>query len=116
MGTRNARPLSKAKDKSYVRKCRIKVSRQFAVERRNNFANSLGSTSGRRNDIVVDTTTTTPVLLRWAINGLWGGSSSMDSSHQTLDDPEIVVDDLGQWRKAVSGAGRIGNLKGSERR
>ena len=35
----------------------------------------------------------------------------MDGSHQTLNDSELIVNDLGQWRKAVGGAGRVGNLK-----
>lgn len=86
------------------------ILRQFAVESRNDFADSLGSTSGRRNDVVVDTTTTTPVLLRWTIDGLLGGSGSVDGGHQTLNDSKVVVDDLRQWRKAIGGAGRVRNL------
>jgi hypothetical protein len=34
----------------------------------------------------------------------------MDGSHQTLNDSKVIVDDLGQWRKAVGSAGCVGNL------
>ena len=86
------------------------ISRQFAIELRNDFAHGLGGTSSSRNDVVVNSTTTTPVLVRWAINSLLSGSSSMDCSHQTLNDPELGVNDLRQCRKAVGGAGSIRNL------
>ena len=34
----------------------------------------------------------------------------MDSSHETLDNSELVVDDFSQWSKAVSSAGGIRDL------
>ena len=33
----------------------------------------------------------------------------MDGGHETLLDPELVIDDLGEWRQAVGGAGRVGD-------
>jgi hypothetical protein len=57
-------------DKSKRRKDKVKeILRKLAVERRDDLANRLGA-SGRRNDIVVDTTPATPVLVRRAVNGL----------------------------------------------
>ena len=33
----------------------------------------------------------------------------MDSSHETLDDAKVIVDDLGQGGEAVGGAARVGD-------
>ena len=50
-----------------------------------------------------------PVLLGEAVNDLLGGSVGVDGGHEALDDAEVVVDDLGQRRKAVGGAGSVGH-------
>jgi hypothetical protein len=34
----------------------------------------------------------------------------MNGRHQTLNQAELIVDDLGQWSKAVGGATGVGNL------
>jgi len=33
----------------------------------------------------------------------------MDGGHETLDDAEVIVDDLGQGGEAVGGAARVGD-------
>ena len=71
-------------------------SRQLAVQRRDDLADSLGCTSGGRNNVSVDTTTTTPVLVRGTIDSLLGGCGSMHGGHQTLNDTVLLMDDLGE--------------------
>jgi len=82
---------------------------ELAIQRRNNLSDSLSCTGGRRDDVASDGTTTTPVLVGGPIDGLLGSSSSMDSSHQTLDDTKLVVNDLGERSKAVGCAGCVGD-------
>ncbi len=84
--------------------------RKLAVERRNDLADGLGGTSGRGNDVVADGTSTTPILVRRTIDGLLCRCGRVDGGHETLNDTEVVVDDLGEGCKAVGGAGRVGNL------
>ena len=50
-----------------------------------------------------------PVLLGEAVNDLLGGSIGVDGGHEALDNAEVVIDDLGQRRKAVGGAGSVGH-------
>jgi hypothetical protein len=85
---------------------------ELAVERRDDLANSLGRTGRRRNDVVVDGAATAPVLVGRTVNSLLGRGRSMDSSHETLHDAELVMDDLGEGRKTVGRAGSVGDLRG----
>ena len=39
----------------------------------------------------------------------------MDSGHETLDNAKLVIDDLGQRSKAVSGARSVGDLCGNDK-
>jgi len=82
---------------------------ELAVEAGNNLSDSLGSTSRRRNDVGGSTTPTTPVLVGRTIDGLLGGSGSMDSGHETLNDAEVVMDDLCEGSKAVGCARGVGD-------
>ena len=84
--------------------------RELAVEAGNDLANGLGSTGRRGNDVRVDGTSTTPILVGGSINGLLGGGRGMNGAHQTFHDAEIVVYDLCKGRQAVSRTGRVGNL------
>ena len=84
--------------------------RELAVEGRNNLSAGLGGTSGGGDDVVADGTTATPVLVGGTIDGLLGGGGGMDGGHQTLNDTEVVVDDLGEGSKTVGCAGRVGDL------
>lgn len=80
---------------------------QLAVEAGDDLADGLGGTGGRGDDVSRGSTASTPVLSRGTVDGLLGGSGSVDGGHETLDDTELVVDDLGKGSKAVGGAGSV---------
>ncbi|KAI8439274.1 hypothetical protein MSG28_013111 [Choristoneura fumiferana] len=82
---------------------------QLAIECRNDLADSLSGSSGSRNDVLLRATAIAPQFARGTVNGLLGGSGGVDGGHQTLNDFEVVVDDLGQGSKAVGGARRVGD-------
>ena len=103
------RPLSLAKLVDISGKEKGDV-REFAIQGRDDFADGFGSPSGSGDNVAIDGTTTTPVLVRWAIDGLLCRSCGMNSGHETLDNSKLVVDDFGQWGKAVGCAGRIRDL------
>ena len=84
--------------------------RELPIEAGNDLADGLGSTSRRRNNVAIDGTPTTPILVGGAINGLLCGSRGMNRAHQTLNDAELVVNDLCKGCQAVGCAGCIGNL------
>ena len=77
------------------------------VELRNNFAYSLGSSSGSGDDVLRSSTAVPPCLGAGAINGLLGSCVGVDCGHQTLHNAELVVDDLGKGSQAVGCAGGI---------
>ena len=77
---------------------------------RNDLSNCLGSTCGGRDNVVVDSTTTTPVLGGRTINRLLGGSSSVNSGHQAFLNAKCVIDDLGKGSQTVGGARGVGDL------
>ena len=83
--------------------------RELAVEGRNNLSDGLGGTSGGGDDVVADGTTATPVLVGGTIDGLLGSSGSVDSGHETLNDTELVVDDLSKGSKTVGCARSVGD-------
>ena len=80
---------------------------ELAVEVRDDLADGLGSASRRRDDVGGSSTASTPVLVRWTIDGLLSGRVRVHGGHETLDDAELVVDDLSQWRQAVGCARRV---------
>lgn len=82
-------------------------SGELAVQGWNDLADGLGGTGGGRDDVLGGTTTVTPQLAGRTVNGLLGGGGGVDGGHQTLQDSEVVVDDLGQWSQAVGGAGSV---------
>lgn len=45
--------------------------------------------------------------LERTVDGLLGGSRSVDGGHEGLNNGELVVEDLGQGREAVGRAGRV---------
>lgn len=49
-----------------------------------------------RDDILGSLMAVTPVLSREAVHSLLGVSGSIDCGHKSLDDDEIVMDDLGR--------------------
>jgi hypothetical protein len=82
---------------------------ELAVELRDDLADSLGGTSAAGDDVLSSTTATTPVLGGGTIDGLLGGSVGVDGGHETLNDTELVVDDLGEGGQAVGGARSVGD-------
>ena len=84
-------------------------SRQFAVEVGNNLADGLCGASAGWDDVVVDSTSTTPVLRGGAIDGLLGCSGGVDGAHETLNDAEVVIDDLRKRSETVGSARGIGD-------
>jgi len=82
---------------------------ELAVKVGDDLADSLGGTSAAGNDVLSSTTTTAPVLGGGAIDGLLGGSVRVHSGHQTLNDGEVVVDNLGEGGQAVGCARSVGD-------
>jgi len=81
---------------------------ELAVELRDDLADGLGGAGAAGDDVLGSTTATTPVLGGGTIDGLLGGSVGVDGGHETLDDAELVVDNLGERSKAVGGARGVG--------
>ena len=83
---------------------------ELAVQGRNYLANSLGSAGAGRNDVVVDGASAAKILLlREAVHDGLRSSGSVYGGHESLDDAEVIVNDLGQRSQAVGGAGSVGN-------
>lgn len=82
---------------------------EFTIQAGNDLADGLGRTSGRRNNVSSSTTPTAPVLCGRAVDGLLGGGRGVHGRHQTFDDAEPIVDDLGERRKAVCRARGVGD-------
>lgn len=74
---------------------------ELAIEVWDNLADSLGGTSAAWNNVLGSGTSTTPVLCRWAVDGLLGSGVGVDGGHQTLNDGVLVVDDLSERGQAV---------------
>mmetsp|Transcript_20193 Transcript_20193/g.42625 ORF Transcript_20193/g.42625 Transcript_20193/m.42625 type:complete len:227 (+) Transcript_20193:290-970(+) len=81
---------------------------ELAIEGRQHFADSFGGTGGGRDDVLASATAAAPVLAGRTVNGLLGGGGGVHSSHQTLDNAVLLVNDLGEGRKAVGRARRVG--------
>lgn len=81
---------------------------ELSVQRWDNLADSLGGTGAAGNDVLSSGTATTPVLGGRAIDGLLGRSVGVDGGHQTLNQTKVVVDNFGQWGKAVGCARGVG--------
>lgn len=82
---------------------------ELAVEVGDDLADGLGGAGAAGNDVLGSTTATAPVLGGRSIDGLLGGSVRVDGGHETLDDAELVVEDLGQGSQAVGGARSVGD-------
>jgi len=82
---------------------------ELANKAGDDLGHSLGSTSGRGDDVASGSTTITPGLGRGTIDGLLGGGGGVDGGHETALHAEGVVDNLGKRSKAVGGAGGVGD-------
>lgn len=85
---------------------------KLAVELGDNLADGLGGTGAAGDDVLSSATATAPVLGRGTIDGLLGGSVGVDGGHETLNDAELVVDNLGEGSQAVGGARGVGDDSG----
>lgn len=90
-------------------------SGEFSVEGGDDFSDGFGSSSAGGDDVLGGTTAIAPQLSGWTVDGLLGGGDGVYSGHQTLDDTEVVVDDLGQGSQAVGGAGGVTERRHLER-
>ena len=81
----------------------------LALQGRDHAANGLGCAGGGGDDVVEDGTTRAPVAAAAGVHGLLLGGGGMDGGHQGLLDAELLVDDIGQRRKAVGGAAGVGD-------
>ena len=86
-------------------------SSYLPVEFWNNFADSLGSTSGRWDNVLGSCSATSPVLGAGAVNDLLGGCVGVHGGHEPFNNDEIVVDDLGQWSQTVGGARCVATIQ-----
>lgn len=84
--------------------------RQFAIEGWYDLANGLGGARGGWNNITVDTSTTAPILIRGAVDGLLRRGRGVHGRHQTFNDAVVVVDDLGKGSETVGRAGSVRDL------
>ena len=109
VGTRKERPLLFNVNRQ-LQECIALDLREFTVKRRNDLSDRLGSTSRRGDDIACNSATTTPILVRRAIDSLLGGGSRVDGGHKTLNDTEFLVDDFGKRSETVGCAGRVRDL------
>ena len=82
---------------------------EFAIERWDDLADSLGGTGTAGNDVLSSGTATSPVLGRGTIDSLLSGSVGVDGGHEALHDTEVVIDNLCERGKAVGCAGGIGD-------
>ena len=82
---------------------------ELAVESGENLADGLGRARGGRDHVLEDAAATAPILLGGAVNGLLRGGGGVDRRHEAALDAERVVEDLGDRRKAVRGAGSVGD-------
>ncbi|GIX64591.1 glyceraldehyde 3-phosphate dehydrogenase [Babesia caballi] len=82
---------------------------ELAVELRNDLADGLGGAGGGGDDVGASAATSPPVLAaaRGAVDGQLVCSGGVYGGHQTLDDAELVVHNLGQGSQAVGGAAGV---------
>ena len=82
---------------------------ELAVKRGDDLADGLGGAGAAGDDVLGSSAATAPVLGRGAVDGLLGGGVGVDGGHETLNDAEVVVDDLGEGSQAVGGARGVGD-------
>jgi hypothetical protein len=68
----------------------------------------LGGTGAAGDDVGSSGTSSTPVLGGGTVDGLLGGGVRVNGGHETLNDAELVVQDLGEGSQAVGGARSVG--------
>mmetsp|Transcript_27200 Transcript_27200/g.50953 ORF Transcript_27200/g.50953 Transcript_27200/m.50953 type:complete len:388 (+) Transcript_27200:52-1215(+) len=85
-------------------------AREFAFGAGQHLTDSLGCASGRRNDVAGCRTASTPVLGGHAVHRLLRGSVSVDGGHETLLDPNALLEeDVADGCQAVGSARGVGH-------
>ena len=82
---------------------------QLALQLGNDLADCLCGTGGGGDNVVVNGATETPVLLGEAVNNSLSGGRGVNGGHETLDDAEVVIENLRHGGEAVGGAGSVGD-------
>lgn len=82
---------------------------KLAVERRNDLADGFGRTSAAGDDVLGSGAASSPVLCGRPVNSLLSGGVGMDGRHETFDDGEVVVHDLGKGCETVGCARGVGD-------
>merc|ERR1719402_2013247 len=82
---------------------------ELSVEVGDDLADRFSRTGGGGDNVLGGSTAATPILLAGAVHGLLGGRGGVHGSHQTLENAEVVVDDLGERSETVGGAGGVGD-------
>mmetsp|Transcript_62525 Transcript_62525/g.152226 ORF Transcript_62525/g.152226 Transcript_62525/m.152226 type:complete len:294 (+) Transcript_62525:420-1301(+) len=88
---------------------------QLAVELRQDLSDGLGGTGRCRDGVVQCTTSGTPILstLGGTVDDELVGRRGMDRGHETFDDTELLVQDLGHRRETVGRTRRVGEDVGT---
>ncbi|KAH3662420.1 hypothetical protein OGAPHI_005672 [Ogataea philodendri] len=74
---------------------------QLTGKRRENLTDGLGGTGGGWNDVARSSSSSSPVLVRWTVDGLLGSGDGVNGGHQTILDSVSIVDDLSQCSQTV---------------
>ncbi|GMT15539.1 hypothetical protein PFISCL1PPCAC_6836, partial [Pristionchus fissidentatus] len=82
---------------------------KLAVQGGDDLSDSLGCSSRGGDDVLGGSSAVSPQLARGTVDGLLGGGRGVHGGHQTLNDAEVVVDDLGEGREAVGRARGVGD-------
>ena len=83
---------------------------ELAVEAGDYLAYCLGGAGGAGDDVAAGCAAAAPILYGGAVNGTLRSGNGVDSGHKTVLDAPVIVENLGERSKAVSGAGSIGNV------
>ena len=83
-------------------------SSKLAVELWDDLSDCLCGAGAAGDDVLGSSASSTPILGRGTINGLLGGGVGVDGGHETLDETEVIVDDLSKRGQAVGGARGVG--------
>jgi len=84
---------------------------EFAVKLWDNLSDGFGGSSGGWDNVGTSGSTGSPVFssLGWSINGELVHGDGMDGGHESLFDSPLVVENFGDWGKAVGCARSVGN-------
>merc|ERR1719186_477947 len=82
---------------------------EFAVKVGDDLADRFSRAGGGGDNVLGGSTSAAPILLAGAVHGLLSGRGGVHCGHQTLENAEVVVDNLGERGQTVGGAGGVGD-------